>query len=302
MNYFKKDEVINPTLIQVGEDYKKYERAFDIVINRWNSRIRDYYRRNMQLNLHPNKKDIDNRNLSIKVRGDSSESYFIYLVESKYKDLDFDKYAKLKKFIAASEEAIGYFDMETKELLSILIRKAKRELQEFDIEQIEKDLFQFLQPANNDVFGAYFMGSGRIEIYIFPIVLFCKIHDYNIQDFVTIILAHEIAHGLHHIGYDKDNHWWEVFKKTEDNVAEGLAQYYTYCFAESQTDIREELLLTFESLTKHQPEAYNHHKSWLEKKYSLEVVYRAMIEARRQDIYRSSEFEEILFRAKQKLK
>jgi hypothetical protein len=44
-----------------------------------------------------------------------------------------------------------------------------------------------------------------------------------------VVLAHELAHAYAHLGRDIDNERWETeqFAKSDIDIVEGLAQFYT---------------------------------------------------------------------------
>jgi hypothetical protein len=301
MSVFNNRYIQNPTLLKFEIEYDSYYKIFDTTIKRWNNRVRDYYRRNMQVNLQPNKTDLESRQIPVRIHLDYNNN-FIDKIEAEYPQFDFDEYSTLKDFVKISQQTLRHFkDKRAARSLENAIEYANERLSQFDVKGIQDNLFQFLNPVNKDVFGAYWLGNNHVEIYILPIVLFCKLHQFNLQDFIVVVLAHEIAHGLHHIGYDKDNHWWHVFDKTDDNLAEGLAQYYTHRFAESQFNNRDGIMDTFQALLPYQPSPYLYHKRWLKSEYTLEIMYRALIEARRQDIIDYKAFSKILRESKARL-
>ena len=102
-----------------------------------------------------------------------------------------------------------------------------------------------------------------------------------------MVLTHELAHAYNHIGRDKDGEYWRSFGETDDNLAEGLAQYYTYSFLKNYQLKKYELLSTFERTLEFQPEPYSIFKEW---NASMEQVYMAFIEVRRNDMNYYSRF------------
>lgn len=147
-----------------------------------------------------------------------------------------------------------------------------------------------MQEINEDIFGAYFPIDRRIEIYWIAIAIFSESINVPIEEFTKIILTHEFAHGFTHVGLDLDRNRWdtEKFCNAEDNLIEGLAQYYTATITKEMRDRLShpeivDAYYAYEKLLEYQPSAYHAHKVWLkhEGKVLGEAIRFAILEARR---------------------
>jgi hypothetical protein len=93
-------------------------------------------------------------------------------------------------------------------------------------------IIEEIRKITKDYLGAYFWGNGRtpwIEIYWMPIALIATRLKLQIEDLAVVVLTHELAHGYTHIGCDIGGASWDTqgFGKSDDDVIEGLAQFYT---------------------------------------------------------------------------
>ena len=91
-----------------------------------------------------------------------------------------------------------------------------------------------------------------------------------------------------------------MFQNTDDYLAEGLAQYYTYTFISHVSDYNPMLLESFETLLKELPPPYSKFQNWLHHN-SYEAVSRAFIEMRRRKLSKIEDFDKILLEAKEVL-
>lgn len=266
----------NPSLKRLQSRYDEVEEDFRGIIKNWNQLIRNHLTKTMGVTLS----DGDDRfHISIDVRPSMDQSFF-QIIERNYPDLDFEEYFLLKQYVDSARKANGYFeDPKAKHDLDLSVEYAEYRLRRFNILDISNDIFKFLTPDNEDVFGCYYLKSSKIEIFVFPIVLFCQLHGLDIESFVVMVLTHELAHGYNHIGRDKDGYYWSSFQQADVYLAEGLAQYYTDNFINKYHFKRHSLLQTFDKTLELQPEPYGCFKDW--NTSSPEVVYRAFIEARR---------------------
>lgn len=267
----------NPSLRKLAGELKQKKKQFEDVKKNWNMLIRNYLTKNMGVTLTEG----DNRwqiNVSI---ADAPDESFMELIENNFPDLDFEEYFLLNKFIQNSEQSEKYFtDSKASHNLKMANEYAKYRLKDFDILSISGRVFDFLEPSNPDVFGRYYIRTSEVQLYIFPIVLFTQLHGLDLESFIVMVLTHELTHAYNHIGRDKDGEYWQSFAETDDNLAEGLAQYYTYNFLRTYQHKKYELVKTFERTLEFQPNPYKVFKGW---DASMEQVYRAFIEVRRND-------------------
>jgi len=282
----------NPTLRKIHELYSDYEKEAEIVKKSWNNKIRDYLRDKMGVKL------IDERGEAIPVPVRIKASYdksFINVIETRYQHLDFDLYFTLLQFRNVAYEVKPHFEYPlAANAISYSIDYAEKLIKDYPFENLNRDLFSFLRDDyNKDIFGCYFIKQHEVELYLLPCILFSKLYNLNLQNFITVILTHELSHAYNHVGFDKDNLHWDVFPKTDEFLAEGLAQYYTFTFIENVSDYNPLLLTTFNTLLDQQPDAYKTFKKWMVDN-SYEAVFRAFIEMRRKKLHRVEEFERIL--------
>jgi hypothetical protein len=96
-----------------------------------------------------------------------------------------------------------------------------------------------------------------------------------------VVLAHELAHAYSHVGSDADDRYWstDLFAKSDHELKEGLAQYYTMRVCQRIAESHPGLLNAFDALLLHQPDAYRVHAKW--ENATAERVRLAMLETRR---------------------
>jgi len=150
-----------------------------------------------------------------------------------------------------------------------------------------------MQQINEDIFGAYFPGEQKIEIYWIAIALFSESIDVPIEEFTKVVLTHEFAHGFTHVGSDLGHNRWDTVKfcKAEEALKEGLAQYYTATITKEMRDRANyssdkiDAYSAYERLLDYQPAIYHTHKAWLEhdEKLICEAIRFAILEARKLD-------------------
>ena len=286
----------NPSLQKLQSEYEQQHERFQSLKNEWNMPIRNFYKKNMGVGLM---EGTSRNQIQIKIEAAPHQG-FIDLIENNYPDLNFEEMFRLTQFVQNAELALPYFEEKKANVnLQMSIEYAKYRLKEFDILKLTKSIFPFLKPQNEDIFGSYFPKDRKIEIYVFPIKLFCILHGLDDKTLFVIVLAHELAHGYNHIGLDKDNRMWDSFGKTDHFVAEGLAQYYTSQFIYQYLHRNFKLIEVFETLLEFQPEPYQIFKKW---DLSLEQMYGAFIDARRNNITVYEQFEPIMTDSKQRIR
>lgn len=286
----------NPTLAKLQEEYEHTAKVYTSLRNEWNMLIRNFYKKSMGVSL---KEGTGRHQIPIRIEAAPQEG-FIDIIEKNYPYLDFQELYILSQYVKAAQQAEPYFtDMHASHHLRMSLEYAQYRLKEFDILKLTKSIFPFLEPQNKDIFGTYFTKSSHIELYVFPIKIFSILHGINDHSLFIIILAHELAHGYNHLGFDKDNRIWESFPATDDYIAEGLAQYYTREFIMSYLHKDAKLQEVFNFLLLFQPEPYNIFSRW---ELTLEQMYGAFIDARRNNVIHYSDFEKIMDNALKRIR
>lgn len=116
-----------------------------------------------------------------------------------------------------------------------------------------------------DLLGCYLSSQPGIELYWLSIVLCARRHKWLVTELTRVVLVHEWAHALTHLGADSDGHVWQtaLFDRAETALIEGLAQYWTHY--NLQTAGKENTYRVFLELMKNQPAPYRTHMAWIEK-------------------------------------
>ncbi len=289
------EECRNPTLQWILHGFdEKFEEKLDQLKTTWNQKIRAYYRD--ALSLSTKKAPI-----LVTYKLDDNGT-FVRLIEELYPNLDFAELVALRRYIAEVKRVKSYFTAENSRAALFESRMyAESQLEVYDLKEIIHRLFDFYKrsPAS-DIFGRYSLTNHRIEIYIIPCIIFSMLIEEDFLDMAVGTLAHELAHGFHHVGSDKDGEHWQTFGCVEFALVEGLAEYYTREFARTIAGDSPHVLRAFEKTSKYLPEEYRRYEEWGEG-FGLEAVHQAFIEARRNDVRGFDEFQEGLHRADQRL-
>lgn len=285
----------NPSLIKLEETFDSVKEDFENIRKNWNQLIRNYLSKSMGVSLSEGDARFQ---ISIEIKASFDET-FMQIIDNNFPELDFEEYSILTEYLSSMKKSKQYFeDKKALHNFSLVKTYVEYRLKDFDILDITNDIFDFLNPKNSDVFGCYFLEKGLIEIYIYPIVLFCQLHDLDLESFVVMVLTHELAHAYNHIGRDKDARYWDSFSKVDNCISEGLAQYYTDSFIKQYYYKQPKLIHTFYKTLEFQSESYKCFSNW---DVSLEQVYRAFIEVRRKKIYKYSDFIDIIEEAKKSI-
>jgi hypothetical protein len=99
-----------------------------------------------------------------------------------------------------------------------------------------------------------------------------------------------MAHAYHHIGKDKEGKNWNQFHDADDNIVEGLAEYYTWMFVEDYKNEYPEMKTTYNYMYQCLSGPYIIFQDWIKEKYSKEHVRIALQAARRIGIKDYQEF------------
>lgn len=274
----------NPTLqwILHGFEPKFGERLHELRVN-WNQRIRAYYREVLGLSTASNPLKVS---FSLDDGGE-----FLRLIEEEFPDLNFEALVALNKYRFEAEEVAQYFnDSEAETALATSISYAQSEVDKHKLEEVIRRLFDFYRKSpDSDLFGRYSFSNQHLEVFLVPCIIFAMVIQEDFLDVAIGTLAHELAHGFHHVGTDKDNEYWTVFPSAELDLVEGLAEYYTKQFCQSVRTARPGILRAFEKTSEKLPSQYRSYQEW-EADVGLETVYQAFIEARRKGIKSQEEF------------
>lgn len=146
------------------------------------------------------------------------------------------------------------------------------------------DLVKHVLAVDEDVLGHYFARSdsaGQIFLYWGIIGLVAPPLGVTIEALTAVVLAHELAHGYTHLGFDIEGRQWSraAFGRADRPLVEGLAQYYTDRTLRLCAGRLPGAYEAFVSLTKKQPEAYRAHEDWV-KNSTPEAVRAALVAGR----------------------
>jgi len=274
----------NPTLrwILLGFE-EKFEQKIFAVKNTWNQKIRSFYREVLSLNTRESP-------LQVTWLLDDNGA-FIELIETRYPDLDFERLVAFRRYLSEVGRVQNYFDdLVAQEALTQTREYVAESLKAYDLKDIVKTLFRFYQRCpGSDIFGRYYLKKHSIEIYIVPCIVFSMLIEEDFLDMAIGTLAHELAHGFHHVGADKDGFAWDRFGLVESALVEGLAEFYTREFCRGVQGTRPQVLRAFNKTANYLPDEYRRYEQWNEG-HGLETIYQAFIEARRNDVKSFEEF------------
>jgi len=113
------------------------------------------------------------------------------------------------------------------------------------------------------------------------------------------VLAHELAHAYMHLGRDIDNERWETerFAKSDLDIVEGLAQFYTQVVCMRLGQRMPAALEAYQALLDKQSGPYRAHREWVgDDERGGEIVRVSMIECRSKGITASSAFSDAVRR------
>lgn len=127
-----------------------------------------------------------------------------------------------------------------------------------------KKIIDGLKLIDEDILGVYSTNNRRIGIFWKAIALIAPIINSSVESLTVVVLAHELAHAYTHIGRDIDGQAWptEGFIKSETDVVEGIAQYYTELITIKLSTRFPGAHSAFKSLLALQPDPYHFHSLW----------------------------------------
>lgn len=168
------------------------------------------------------------------------------------------------------------------------------------------DLVAHVLAVNEDVLGRYLARSntyGEVHLYWGVIGLIAPALDVSIEALAAVVLAHELAHGYTHLGFDIEGRQWdlEAFGQAEPALVEGLAQYYTRRMLVVVGSRVPDALRAYELLKVKQPPQYRADAEW-ETKATPEAVRAALVAGRQRGVTTHSEFSSEVLECAQRLR
>lgn len=279
----------NPTLALIEDNIQtKFEPLFKHLRKKWSPKIREAHRQNIGV-----KSIAENFKFNFKLIFEADELKFRKIFEEKYPDLVLEKLNTFLKFMEIGEriDEDEYFEGAYQKTLKNELSYVNDYIDRHDIDEIITEILDNSGYVTcKDVMGAYFPEERRVELYYIPIVTLSKLLNVEIETLFMIILAHELAHGYHHLGADIDNFTWDNFNKANDKLVEPLAQFYTWSFLKEQD---KEFQETFVKLLNYQRLVYSYHKTWIDR-FDKEMIRLALLTSRRNEMPNLEEFENTL--------
>ena len=159
-----------------------------------------------------------------------------------------------------------------------------------------------------DYLGCYFYPPERppwIEIYWMPIALIAAMLNVRMEDLAVVTLTHELGHGYTHLGRDIDGASWDTagFSKSDSEVKEGLAQFYTEVVTQKIASRQPGVHDAYEKFLALQGGPYLAHKEWLkEQPQRSETVRFALLSTRTNGIVKQPDWLAALTETNQKLR
>jgi len=109
--------------------------------------------------------------------------------------------------------------------------------------------------ASTDILGTYSPDSRTIRIYERTCEIVAKSLEISPDDLVKVVMAHEAAHAVTHLGRDDGGNIWVDFSNADRNDLEKFAQSYSLSYLKNRGLRNQEDI--FLILSKHQSLAYN---------------------------------------------
>ena len=223
---------------------------------------------------------------------DFNEYFSIYSIEPKIKSLEYDnnEFNILKdKMLCLINEKTKYYDNMIKKIKDRLLSLHKRNATVLGY-------YQYTIDSRNK------SKANHIKINLLTCIFFARARNINQNDLILSTYIHELAHFYSHVGTDKDKLYWNRFHEVEDNVTEGIAQYFAYHYFKKIDRI--ESFDQIENLTDelgnyYFDEVYHEFRKYLS--FSKEQMYFAFIKFRRNEFTRASDFLELLELAREEL-
>lgn len=158
-------------------------------------------------------------------------------------------------------------------------------------------IIEEIKKITADYLGCYFYPPGRapwIEIYWMPIALLAAMLDLRMEDLAVVTLAHELGHGYTHLGRDIDGASWDTvgFSKSDAEVKEGLAQFYTEVVTQRIAGRQPGAHEAYTRFLEMQSGPYLAHKEWLKNQphQRSETIRFALLASRTKGVVKQAEW------------
>jgi hypothetical protein len=230
----------------------------------------------------------------------TQEDNLNFLLNTEFSDLNFEEIQQLSSLLNTLNSQYAVVDSAVSEEIYNLKKTIQKKLSEVEqrMELLKTRLFKKNLEFNNRAFGCYRYTVNRaisIEINFLSCIFFCNEYQLDLQKFILSTYVHELAHCFTHVGKDKDDSIWGNFREVDEEIKEGLAQYYTHEFFREKGWLENFKKETF--LKDHEDqfifnEVYREHEKYC--KYSREQVYSSMIYIRRNKIVDHKQFYKVL--------
>jgi hypothetical protein len=160
-----------------------------------------------------------------------------------------------------------------------------------------------IKKIHQDILGAYFFRVPEIAVYWMVIGIMSGVLGVPVEALAIVVATHELAHAYSHLGRDIDGSRWETeaFARTDLDIAEGIAQFYTQVVCQRLKDRFPAAEIAYKALLEYQSGPYLVHETWANPKLERnnrndvsragEVIRSSMIEARKTSIKLYPEFE-----------
>jgi hypothetical protein len=104
---------------------------------------------------------------------------------------------------------------------------------------------------SEDTLGAYFFRVPEVHLYWMVIGLVAGVLGITVESRTVEVATHELAHAYSHLGRDIDRKKWETeaFARTDLNIVEGIAQFYTEVVAGKLETRNPPVLPAYQKLT-----------------------------------------------------
>jgi hypothetical protein len=294
------EQTISRLLSGYQQDWReRVTRTF----NQWNNILRDYLRNETALRL-----TVGNEQQSVPVRvKDGLPQPFAEIVSAFDDPLIWKLYLN-RSVLAASVKGLQLVEANAP---AIFLRQGMqtssatpeelqhtRELFEMINAYLDKlDIIKRIKGLDSDTLGAYFFRVPEIQLYWMVIGLMAGILNVSVEALTVVTLAHELTHAYTHLGRDIDANRWdtESFARTDLQIVEGLAQFYTAVICDKLAARFPAAQQAFNALLKMQSGAYLVHDKWTDKtERGGEVVRFAMIATRSRNLLEYAEWQKEL--------
>jgi len=284
----------------LAEYSSKYMPVFERVKGEWNPAIREFYRGAMGLKLYSGvkgKKAIGDAGVPIQIRPDREDT-FMKAVDDMLPDVDFELYASMRELRDKLVRTSGYYntDPERKRIYEWTLADIRSFLSRNSLAGPFTAMMK-TPGKHRDLFGTYTYRDQHVELFYMPLLIFCKYYEVDLQWAIVVVLAHELAHAYHHAGKDNDGRVWTSMPSAHLWIKEGLAEYYTEKFVESQQHAYPALRKAYDGLLQGSGEEYTSYLEWKDN-YTLEHVKLALSMVRRHDVRSYEAFKAKLEEAK----